>query len=136
MKRIGADIHTMVDPQMTTNVAELNQIREQVDGIMTKLKMSHPITRENFQDICKEMNLKVTHLQTIEAILHYRNNKNIDTKDNEDYSYDKLLRFFHRQVKNLPAYDLHKPLSNFSRRNLAMAQSQSGRLMTPIMNSR
>ena len=109
MKRIGADIHTMVDPQMTTNVAELNQIREQVDGIMTKLKMSHPITRENFQDICKEMNLKVTHLQTIEAILHYRNNKNIDTKDNEDYSYDKLLKWIHAKIEILWPHDKTKP---------------------------
>ena len=61
---------------------------------MNRLKMNHPITRENFTDICKEMNLRVTNLQTIEAILHYRNNKNIDCKDNEDYNYEKLLKWF------------------------------------------
>lgn len=78
---------------------------------MARLKMQHPITRDNFQDICKEMNLRVTHLQTIEAILHYRNNKNIDNKDNEEYCYEKLLRCFHRMIKNLPPVDVNKPLS-------------------------
>lgn len=88
---------------------------------MAKMKMTHPITRENFQDICKEMNLRVTHLQTIEAILHYRNNKNIDHKDNEEYCFDKLLKWINAKIEIIPPADKTKPRNPLSLKKRSLA---------------
>lgn len=83
--------------------------------------MTHPITRENFQDICREMNLRVTHLQSIEAILHYRNNKNIDSKDNEEYCYEKLLKWLNAKIEIMPPADKSKPRNALSVRKKSTA---------------
>ena len=59
---------------------------------MAANKMSFPLTRVTFCEIAKAMNLRITQLQAIEAILHCRG-KLMEASPDEDYNHDKLINF-------------------------------------------
>ena len=59
--------------------------------------MVHPVTRMSVLEICKHMNLRITQMQAIEAILHCRG-KQMEASAEEDYHYDKLILFLQQKL--------------------------------------
>ena len=78
-------------------------------------KLVHPVTRMTVLEICKHMNLRITQLQAIEAILHCRG-KLMEAAPEDDYSYEKLILFLQQKILILPPADLSKPLNNLQTR--------------------
>jgi hypothetical protein len=50
------------------------------------------------------MNLRITQMQAIEAILHCRGNQ-LEASPEEDYDYEKLINFLQNKIQVLPAID-------------------------------
>lgn len=73
---------------------EIKMIKDQVNAIIYDHKLANPVTRKSVLQICKHMNLRVTELQAIEAVLHCRGQL-MEASPEEDYNFDKLVRFFH-----------------------------------------
>ena len=76
---------------------EFKEIREQVENIMKANKISHPVNRQSIMEICKHMNLRITQMQAIEAMLHCRG-KLMEMATEEDYNFEKLIHFLHAKI--------------------------------------
>ena len=64
---------------------------------MSTNKIATPLTRTTFAEICKHMNLRVTQMQTIEAILHCRG-KLMEASPEEDYNHERLINFLYQKI--------------------------------------
>ena len=82
---------------------------------MKTSKFPHPVTRVSVLEICKQLNLRITQMQAIEAILHCRG-KLMEASPEEDYSYDKLINFLQQKIQILPPFDTAKPCHPLQKR--------------------
>ena len=82
---------------------------------MKTSKFPHPVTRVSVLEICKQLNLRITQMQAIEAILHCRG-KLMEASPEEDYSYDKLINFLQQKIKVMPPLDMSRPIHSLGLR--------------------
>jgi len=108
-------------------------VRDQVDTLMKTHKINHPVTRMNVMDICKHLNLRITHMQSIEAILHCRG-KLMEASPEEDYSYDKLITFLQQKIKVMPPLDMAKPFHTLGLRK-PVSQSTTNRIAPSLAHA-
>lgn len=93
MKTLSTMGNTIIPPEiLTLKEQELKIVKEQVETIIETNKLSHPMTRATISEICKHMNLRLTQLQCIEAMLHCRG-PSMEAAPEEDYDFDKLVRW-------------------------------------------
>ena len=95
----------------------MQMVKEQVEKIMDKNNLDHPVTRITVLEICKKMNLRVTQMQAIEAILHCRGPM-MEKSSIEDYNFDKLVLFLQQKIKVMPPIDITKPQHSLGLRQI------------------